>query len=201
MAAINSINNEEIRLRALETAKLRAAQAKGVEGTPAPSVSAAPVGTPGVGSGELVTPQNYQLKVAEIARKNGEATKGVNPAISAAAGSVSAPVVQQPVSQPQVSKVDSNTAINHINGSTKTEISSALRGIGASAAYAKTANANSGNDAFASLKNVKINETTIAKSTTNPFANLANNNGSNYTQGLSFAGINNLDNLKYMEIA
>ena len=198
MAVTKGINPEEMRIRAAEMAALRTAKAKGVEGTPTASVSPSATGTPSIGSGE---PVNYQIGLTELARKYGSERTEVNPAVGAAAGSVSAPVVQQPIQQPQVSKVDSNTVINHINGGTKTEISSALRGIGASEAYAKTANANSGSEAFDPLKNAKINETTIAKTTTNPFANLANSNGSNYTQGLSFAGINNLSNLKYMEIA
>ena len=102
MAAINGINPEEMRQRAAQMFAMRPAEArpvstaevKGAEGTSAASVSAAPVNTSGVGSGELVTRQNFQRKVEEIARRNGEGVKEVDPAIASNAGA--AYIQQQP---------------------------------------------------------------------------------------------------------
>ena len=86
MTAINGINPEEMRQRAAQMFAMRPAEARPVSTAEVKGAEGTPVNTSGVGSGELVTPQSYPVKVEEIARRNGEAAKAVNPLIASNAG-------------------------------------------------------------------------------------------------------------------
>ena len=193
---IRQISPEELRLRQAEMAKLASAKAGASNGNQNVSTVSAEGRYPAV-----QTPResgNLDVKNLEkLFTING--SNKVSEAQQAAAGTVAAPVsVAEPKPAEQLAKVDAQKAIDE-KSATKTAIQSAIKfnAAVASNAYTRTATANAGFKTYDKLSGVSISDTKLS----NPFAAIPENNGSNYTLGLNFAGDRNIDNRRYMEIA
>ena len=190
------LNTEIARQMAAEMAARRLATKN--EGIPSPSVSAAPVRNPGTGSGDPINIQNFKVNLEEIIKRNGESSKTVDSQKVAAEGTAFVPS-QINTSQEQLAKVGASDAIKFKSAS-KLETTDALKSINslaASMAYGKNATATKSTSEFQPLKNAHVSEPSVFAAT----STLSQNNAANYTSGLSFANINNLNNLKFMEIA
>ena len=106
---INSINSEELKFKYAQMAKARSAQKIGVD-----SSASKITNTQSVKSGSINTlleGKNIDTaRITELAKKYATGTTKVNPSVEAAAASVSAPVPQTGF-QPQISNIDTKTAI------------------------------------------------------------------------------------------